>query len=89
MRILDWEVTINHDGSVRCAQHPENGNVTWINGRLVGHCDVPPEVFAWLIRPQLRRSWDMGCITALRAPTGALWGNPYIGEPPNKDKEPS
>lgn len=89
MRILDWECTISPDGDVRAAKHAENGTAVSINGRFMGHADVPREVFLWLIRPLLRVVWDQGCITALRAPMGALNDNPYIGEPPNKDKDVS
>lgn len=98
MRILDWECVVNHDGTVRVAKHAENGTAMWSAGRLMGHADVPREVFAWLIRPQLRQAWESGCVIGLGAPTimgtqpaiGSAYDlNPYNGEPPNKDKDVS
>lgn len=86
MRILDWECTINHDGTVRAAQHAENGSVMWSHKSLMGSAGVPPEVLEWLIRPLLRDAWNAG---AWSETVRSLPGNPYEGEPPNKDKDPS
>lgn len=99
MRILDWECTINHDGMVRAAVHAENGSIAWINGRIVGYCDAPAAVVEWLMRPRLRSTWraafDQGHTFHLMHTNPVVFGkcsmppNPYEGEPPNKDNEPS
>ncbi len=89
VRILDWECYLSPDGNARAATHAENGTVTYIGGRLIAHGDAPAEVLRWLIRPLLRVTWDQGRITALREPRDSLNHNPYIGEPPNKDKDVS
>jgi hypothetical protein len=93
MRILDWECTITPDGDVRTAKHPENGTAVSINGRFMGHADVPREVFLWLIRPLLRQAWCDGNGAPEDDGQGS-WQrnaseNPYNGEPPNKDKDVS
>ena len=94
MRIANWECTISPDGDVRTAKHTENGTAVSINGRFMGHADVPREVFLWLIRPLLRNAWESGCVIGLGCPEdapsrGAYDMNPYTGEPPNKDKDVS
>lgn len=99
MRIQGWECTVNHDGTVRTAKHTTEGVVAWINGRIIANGDVPQAVVEWLMRPRFRQLW----MTAfgqgrtfelfskadgpLRMTT--LPPNPYEGEPPNKDNEPS
>lgn len=89
MRILDWECTINHDGTVRAATHPENGNIVWVNGRIIGSCDAPAEVVEWIIRPRLWATWGVAFAQGqLSAKLRDSPPNPYE-EPPNKDREPS
>lgn len=94
MRIQGWELTISPDGQTRAAKHVEDGVAMSVNGRFIGHADVPREVFLWLIRPLLRTTWDAGCIIGLGCPfpanpEEAYTLNPYSGEPPNKDKDVS
>ena len=90
MRILDWECTINHDGTVRGAQHAEHGVMMWTHQGLMGNAAVPPEVLEWLMRPVLRATWNSGWDAGYDAGKGlADSANPYNGEPPNKDNEPS
>ncbi len=88
MRIQGWELTIGPAGDVRTAKHAECGTAVSINGRFMGHADVPREVFLWLIRPLLRDAWLDG---AMAQPRGhhVNENNPYNGEPPSKDKEVS
>lgn len=86
MRIKGWECVVSPEGSTRAVSHKEDGNCVFINGRLVGHCDMPPEVFQWLIRPMLSESWQDGYNNGW---TSAPDRNPFDGELPNKDKEPS
>lgn len=81
MRLLGWDLTVSHDGSMRAAQHPENGSMIWSAKGLMGNAAVPPEVLEWLIRPMLRAAWRQGEFSSMRA----LAENPYDGEPPNKD----
>lgn len=82
MRIDGWECIASPDGLTRHVAHAENGSATYMNGRLVGHCDLPREVLRWLIRPLLRHTWDAACLVPSQP-------NPYEGEPPNKDNDPS
>lgn len=96
MRIGDWECVISPDGNTRAAScsRSEGGSVAFINGRLVAHADAPREVMLWLLRPLLRQAWDSGCVTGLgappREPVEKVYAmNPYNGEPPNKDHDPS
>lgn len=84
MRIKDWECVVSPDGNARGASHPDNGVVSYIHGvGLNAHAAIPPEVLDWLLRPRLRTCWDAGALY------GTTVQNPYNGEPPNKDKEPS
>lgn len=94
MRIQGWECAISPSGDVRTAKHPESGTAVSINGRFVGHADVPREVMLWLLRPLLRQIWESGCDTVLGTPSGTpvekvYAMNPYNGEPLNKDNDPS
>jgi len=84
MKIRGWYCVSSNDGSSRGATHPENGTITWLNGRIIGACDAPREVVEWLIRPSLRSAWARG---HSQGPAGKA--NPWAGEPPNKDNAPS
>lgn len=86
MRIKDWECVISPDGMSRGASHKDEGSVVYIHGvGLRAHAAVPPEVMDWLMRPRLRVCWEEGCIEGAE---NVLAKNPYLGEPPNKDKGP-
>lgn len=96
MRISGWECVINHDGTVRVAKNLHGGSIAWVGGRIIAQCDAPAEVVEWLMRPRLRSSWrnafDQGMTyESLRGShlMRDLPPNPYDGEPPNKDHEPS
>ncbi len=82
MRIDGWECVVDETGKSRGVSHPTRGNMVWLNGRLIGHGDVPADVVAWLIRPALSYAWERG-----QRHDG--WHNPYAGEPRNKDRDPS
>lgn len=86
MRIDGWEIVVDETGQSRGASHPVRGSMVWLNGRLIGHGDVPPEVVEWLIRPALRSAWSKGCVAASAVKPVE---NPFDGEPPSKDHEPS
>ncbi len=88
MRIQDWECTINHDGTVRAAKHAENGVAVWSPNGLMAQGGIPAEVLEWLIRPMLRKTWEDGLEQGM--PRQCDFDlNPYAGEPPHKDDEPS
>ena len=86
MKIAGWTCIVGAGGVSRAASHPDNGNAVWIQGRFMGNGDVPPAVFEWLIRPQLRAAWNIG---AFSESMRSLADNPYAGEPPDKDSDPS
>lgn len=87
MRIEEWECTASEDGAARGVSHATRGTFTWLNGRLIGHGDAPPAVMSWILRPMLSESWEQGLAAGL---TGNVHSpNPYDGEPPNKDRDPS
>jgi hypothetical protein len=99
MRINGWECTANHDGSVRVAKHSTEGTMAWVGGRIIGEGAVPAEVVAWLMRARYRQLWsaafDQGvAYEILKGVEGILRmtqrpSNPYDGELPDKDNEPS
>ncbi len=96
MRIKDWECHANPDGSQRGASHQHEGSVIYVGGRLVGNCNLPAEVLEWLLRPLLRAVWKDGFSQATPEYLEPFLDtddvramNPYDGEPPNKDKDPS
>lgn len=89
MKISGWECIVGAYGS-RAASHPENGTITWLQGRIIGSCDAPPEVIMWLIRSALHRAYRVGFERGEnyeREQSERF--NPYDGEPPNKDSDPS
>lgn len=87
MRISGWECIVG-EGGTRAVTHPENGNAVLLkNGRLMGSCDMPPEVFRWIMRAQLREQWHIGHLEhAFGSNSDA---NPWKGEPVDKGTEPS
>ena len=86
MRISGWGCVVG-EGGTRAVTHPENGNAVLLkNGRLMGSCDLPPEVFRWLMLEQLRNQWDFGFVARSLSESDL---NPWAGEPVDKGKEPS
>ena len=87
MKIRGFECVVGPGGRTRAvAGDSDTGNAVWLDGRLVAQTDIPREVLEWLIRPMLRDVWADGNAARER---GGVTMNPYEGEPPNKDKEPS
>lgn len=88
MRIKDFECVVSHDGNSRAAASQDNGNACYIHGQgLVAHGGVTTAVLRWLLRPLLREAWEAGWYAAVRGV--GVDENPYTGEPPNKDNDPS
>ena len=91
MKIQGWDCIISVGGTSRAATHPENGSLIWIEGRIIGHCDAPAEVVAWVLRRQLSDAWHtaLRCAEFVGSTHLARQGCPFDVEPPNKDDDPS
>jgi hypothetical protein len=91
MKIAGWDCVIGTGGTSRAASHPENGTLAWVQGRLIGACDCPPEVAAWVLRAQLADVWHtaLRCAEFVGSTHLARQGCPFDVEPPSKDDEPS